>query len=706
MGAIERLLRPRTVAVVGASRNPKKIGYQVVKNLIDAGFPRTCIFPVNPNASEILGLRCYPSVVDVPVDVDLAVISVPAKIVPKVLRECGEKGVKAVAVISSGFKEVGNVEAEKELVEIAREYGFRILGPNIVGVCDTVRKVNASFCQGLPLPGDIAFITQSGALAIALVGWTTLKGVGLSDLVSLGNKADLNESDFIEYFGKDPHTKVITAYLEGVEDGRRFVEVASKVSTIKPVVVLKAGRAARAVSAIKSHTGSLAGSDEVLDAALRQCGVVRAPTFIELFDWAVALSRLPLPKGDNVVIVTNGGGAGVMATDAAELYEVKLMDIPPDLAEKLRRYMPPFGSTFNPVDLTGMASKEWYKGAILELLKDERVHAVVVLYCHTAVTHPREIADAILEAIREAGVEKPVVASFIGGEECFTEVQRLTSEGVPSYESPEKALAALGAVYKYKRLRDKLLRPKTYPDLKVDKSLAEGIVRKALEEGRTALTPMEAAVVARAYGIPVLERRLAKSPEEAAKIADEVGYPVVLEVESPQVIHKTDVGGIVLGVESREEVIKAYRGILDSVRANVPAAEIKGVIVRRMAPSGVEVLIGMHRDPSFGPVIAFGSGGVLVELVRDVSFRVAPVSLEEAWEMVRETRAYRILKGFRDQPECDMDAVVDVILRVAKLATDIEEISDIDVNPFFVYEKGRGGLAIDVKILLKPTPPS
>ncbi|MEM2794763.1 MAG: CoA-binding protein, partial [Thermofilaceae archaeon] len=465
---IEKLLRPKTVAVVGASRDPKKVGYQVVRNLIEGGFPRDRIFPVNPNANEVLGLRCYSSILEIPVYVDLAVIVVPALLVPQVLEECGKKGVKSVAIITSGFKEVGQVDAERKLIEIARKYNFRILGPNIVGVCDTVGNMNASFCQGLPLKGEIAFISQSGALGIALVGWTVLKGVGLSDLVSLGNKADLNEVDFIEYFGNDPHTKVITAYLEGIESGRNFMEVASKISLKKPILVLKVGRSERALGAIKSHTGSLAGSDAVVDSALTQCGVIRAPTFIELFDWAVALAKASQPRGENVVILTNGGGAGVMATDAAEVYGVKLMDIPRDLAERLRNYMPPFGSVYNPVDLTGMALKEQYKGALVELLKDNRVDAVVVLYCHTAVTNPREIADAIIEARVETGTQKPIMVSLIGGEECVKEMQRLTGEGVPAYESPEKALAAMGAIYRYKRLKEKLAKPKTFPNLKAD----------------------------------------------------------------------------------------------------------------------------------------------------------------------------------------------------------------------------------------------
>ncbi|MEM2298136.1 MAG: acetate--CoA ligase family protein [Thermofilaceae archaeon] len=697
-----RLLRPHNVAVIGASRDPSKIGYQVLKNILSSGF-RGRVYAVNPNASEILGVKCYPSILDVPEPVDLAVVTVPAKLVPQVVEECGRKGVKAVAVISSGFKEVGNIELEKQLVETARKHGIRILGPNIVGVCDSITPINASFCQGTPIRGSIAFISQSGALSIALVGWTALKGVGLSALVSLGNKADLNEVDFIGFFGHDPHTKVVTAYLEGIESGRRFMEVASKIALLKPILVLKVGRGERALGAIMSHTGSLAGADAVVDAALEQCGVIRAPTFIELFDWAVALAQVPLPLGENVVIITNGGGAGVMATDAAEQYGVKLMDIPSDLAERFRKYMPPFGSVYNPIDLTGMATEEWYKGAILEALKDERVHAVIVLYCHTAVTNPKAIADAILEAKREAGSPKPIIVSLIGGEECLKEIERLTSEGVPAYESPEKAVAAMGAVYKYKRLRERLLKGKTYPTLHVDRAGARSIVEKALAEGRNALTPFEAAQLAKCYGIPVLEKRLTTSEEEAVRVAEEIGYPVVLEVESPQIIHKTEVGGILLDLKSSEEVAKGYKTIMTNVKEKAPHAEVKGIVVRRMAPRGLEVLVGMHRDPFFGPVIAFGSGGILVELVKDVVFRVAPVSLEDAEEMVKKTKAYMMMSGFRGQAELDVNAVIDTLLRVSQLAMDVPEISDIDINPLFVYEKGKGGLAIDVKVLLRPS---
>jgi len=701
---ITKLLRPNSIAVIGAAREPSKIGHVVVKNILESSFPREKVFPINPNAEEILGLKCYKSIKDVPYSIDLAIIVVPAKIVPQVLRESIEKGIKAIAIISAGFKEVGNVKEELELVEIARNGNARILGPNIVGIADTVKKVNAGFIQQLPKEGRIAFISQSGALAIGLAGWTSLKQIGLSDLVSIGNKADLNEVDFIEYFGDDKYTKVITLYLEGVDDGRRFLKVSKEVSKKKPIIVLKPGKSERTSQAIKSHTGSLAGSDRAYEAAFKQAGIIRAPTIVELFDWATAFDLLPLPHGENSVILTNGGGAGVMATDAAEEFEVKLMDIPKDLAEKLRKFMPPFGSVYNPIDLTGMASPNDYEGALKALLEDERVNNVIVLYCHTAQTNPVDVANAIIRAKSSLNNGKPITAAFIGGKECDDAIKLLISNGIPAYDVPEKAVSSLGQLLKYNRFLNKQKAVGEVQEVKVDKNKAEKIIKAVLKEKRNILLPSEAAELAESYGIPVVSKVRVSSVEEAVRAANKVGYPVVLEVESPNILHKVDVGGIILNIKDQDGVKQAYEKIMKSVKEKAPNAEIRGILVRKMVPQGREVAIGVHRDAAFGPLIMFGSGGTLIELYRDVTFRVAPLTKEDAEEMINETKASKLIEGIRGEKPSDKEKVKEVIVRVAKLAEDFPEIEDIDINPLFVYgidEYTTTALAADVKVILK-----
>ena len=697
------LLRPDSIAVIGAAREPQKIGHVVVKNLIAGGFPKEKIFPVNPNADTILDLKCYASVKDIPDEVDMAVIVVPAKVVPQVLKECGEKGVKTVALISAGFKEVGNVEGEKEVVRIAREGGIRLLGPNIVGVADTVKNINAGFLQSLPLSGKIGFISQSGALAIGLTGWTNLKHIGLSDLVSIGNRADVNETDLMQFFSEDQHTKVIALYIEGVDDGQRFLKVAKEISKTKPIVALKAGRAQRTSAAIVSHTGSLAGADEAYEAAFKQAGVTRAPTILELFDWAAAFTMLPLPSGEETVLVTNGGGAGVMATDAAENYGVRLMDLPSDLASQLRNFMPSFGSVLNPVDLTGMASAEDYKGAVETLLNDNRVKNVIVLYCHTAQTNPVDVASAIAKAKQTAKTQKPIVANLIGGEECNTGIWMLMDSGIPAYDTPEKAVATLGQILSYWRFSEQGEARKV--SLKVDRDQAKSVIDSAKREGRMVLMPSEAARVAEAYGIPTPKKAAVTTLSQAVQAAEKVGFPVALEVESPDILHKVDVGGIVLDLTSKEQVKKAFDEIMKNVFQKAPKAEIRGIVVRRMVPKGRELFIGMHRDKMFGPLISFGSGGTLVELFKDVSIRVAPIDAGDAERMIGETKAQKLIQGIRGEEPGDPEVVVEAILRVSKLAEDFHEITDIDVNPLFLYGKGEPeqALAVDVKVMVEPT---
>lgn len=451
--SLRQLFYPKSVAVVGASRVPGKIGREVVRNIIIAGFPGR-IYPINPSAEEILGLKAYPSLLDVPEPIDLAVIAVPARIVPKVVREAGEKGVKVVVIISSGFSEVGNVKLEDEVLKIAREYGVRVLGPNVFGIVYTPTSLNASFGPPTVLPGKIALISQSGALGVALMSWTTVEEIGLSAVVSLGNKSDIDDSDLLEFFLEDYNTSVITIYMEGLKpnSGKRFLEVASRVSIKKPVIVLKAGRSEEGAAAAASHTGSLAGVDVVYDYAFRQAGILRAKNIEEMFDWARAFASQPVPKREGTLIITNGGGVGVMATDEASEKGLKLLRVHRGLEEELRKYMPPFGSTRNPIDLTGQASANDYYGALKAALKDEKVGSVLILYCRTAVLNPIDVVKAIEDAIDEVrgyAEPKPVLTSLIGGEDVMIATKELNKRDVPTYPIPERAVSALSAMVKW-----------------------------------------------------------------------------------------------------------------------------------------------------------------------------------------------------------------------------------------------------------------
>jgi len=450
---LDALFKPKSIAVVGASRKPGKIGYEILRNLIEYGY-KGKIYPVNPQAKEILGLKCYKSVKDVPDEIDMAVISIPAQIILDVVKDCGEKGIKALVVITSGFSEVGNVELEEKLVKTARSYGMRILGPNIFGIVYTPHNMNATFGPKDVIKGGIAFITQSGALGIALMGWTILEEIGLSAVVSMGNMADIDAIEVAEYLADDPNTKVITIYLEGLKPGkgREFIESMKRVTIKKPVIIVKSGRSERGAAAAASHTGSLAGSDLIYDVAMKQCGVLRALNIEEMFDWARALATQPLAKGNNTVIITNGGGAGVMATDAAADYQVELLDPPQDLKEEFRKYMPWFGSAKNPVDLTGMATPDKYFEAVRTAFKHPAVHTITVLYCRTAVCDPMELAKLLIEARKEAidkGINKPISVAMIGGVDVYEAMKHLNRNGIPAYPIPERAVSAIAAIIKY-----------------------------------------------------------------------------------------------------------------------------------------------------------------------------------------------------------------------------------------------------------------
>jgi acetyl coenzyme A synthetase (ADP forming)-like protein len=701
MTRLEKLFNPSTIAVIGASRTPGKVGYAILSNIISSGFKGE-VYPVNPNATEILGLKCYPRISDVPSDVDLAIISIPAQMVVDVAEECGKKGVKYLVVISAGFKETGpeGLVREVRLQTVCRRYGIRILGPNCLGFIDTYTPLNASFAATQPLKGPIAFVSQSGALATSILNWSKSVGVGFSRFVTLGNRADIDESDIIESLGMDPNTKVILLYLESVSNGDKFRMIARTVSSAKPVIAVKAGASHHGAVAASLHTGSIAGSDSTYEAVFKQCGIVRARSLEELFNAARVFASQPIPKSYNTIIVTNAGGPGILATDACERYGVELKPIPIELARDLRAKLPPAASLHNPIDILGDADAERYHTTLETILARGDVDALIVILTPQAMSQPRETAEVLAE-LKSRYPDKVILASFIGGEEMSEAKAILRRSGIVDFDFPDDAASALSLLFNYKRSIERLRGiPETQKLKDVDREFVETLISRFKLERRVNLLGYEAFQILSAYNIPTVSCRLARTPEEAVKIAEEIGYPVVVKVSSPEILHKTDVGGVKLNLNSPSEVANAFEEVVSNARKYMPRANIYGVEVSKMATRGMEVIVGMHRDPQFGPLVMFGLGGIYVDFLRDVSFRVAPLSAEEALDMIKETRSYMLLRGVRGGEPSDIESLVDVIVRVGLLSTEFREIADMDLNPIFVYEKGKGCIAVDAKITL------
>lgn len=691
---LEAIFNPRSIAVIGASRKEGSIGFMVVKGLLDSKFQGK-IFPVNPNAEEILGLKCYKMATEIPEEVDLAVLTVPAAVALQAMEDAGKKGVKVVAVITSGFGEVGRKDLEEELVRIAHNYNMRVVGPNIVGILNNPAKANASFGPYLPYSGPIALVSQSGALLIALDGMTWINKIGISHMISIGNMADLDFADFIDALNEDPNTTCISLYIEGVKDGRKFLESAKRSG--KPIVALKAGVSQRGELATASHTGSLAGSSKVYTAAFEQYGIVPARSLDELFTRSIALSMMKPLMGDHVAVITNGGGAGVLATDAAERHGIPLSDPPEDLKELFRKWMPDFGSPRNPVDMTGMADRAWYQGCLLDALNHPWTDGAAILYCETSITDPQNIAEGLYESYTQAGAVKPIVVSFIGGERCLKAGEWLKSKGIPTYFDPDDALSALSALRQYGRCLER--KDTQFQPHPVNKEKVQEILSRVKLEGRTALMEYEAAQVFKAYGLPLAPSILSRDENEAVKAAEELGYPVVLKISSPDILHKTEAKGVKVNLKTPEEVRSAFKEIMENARKYKADARIVGVLVQKMAaPGGTEVIFGAIRDPQFKQVVMFGLGGIFVEVLKDVTFRVAPVTIEEARKMALEIQASSILKGVRGQAPRDLDSLADSLSRLSQLVVDFPEIKELDANPVMLYESGL--LVVDARILL------
>ena len=694
---LDNFFNPKAVAVIGASKDPRKVGSSILSNLKDNGYAGN-IYPVNPTASSIMGLKSFDKTSSIPGHVDLAIIAVPRELVRDVINDCGLKGVRAAIVITAGFKETGEEGRilESSILELAASYNMRILGPNCLGLINAGNGLNASFAPSMPIKGNIAFFSQSGALCTAILDWSLSRGVGFSKFISLGNKSDVDELDMMEYLSNDPETRVILGYIEGVSAGREFMERARDTVRKKPLVIAKAGGTTAGAKAASSHTGTLAGSERAWEAVFTQTGILRADTIEHLFNYALAFADNPIPKGPCLAVVTNAGGPGIIAADACERSLARMAELTPATVARLRKNLPSSAGFFNPVDVIGDARADRYAAALEAVLDDPNVDGALVVLTPQAMT---EVEDTAREVARLKKLSaKPVLASFMGGERVRKGVEILRYEHLPVYPYPEDGVKSFEALVRYSTAMGR-----TTPIIKtfeVDKERVRRTFDKARSLKKNELGEGDAREVIAAYGFRTPGNFLAVTSKEAVARAREIGYPVVMKIASPNILHKTDVGGVRIGLESDREVEAAFLEITSNAKRLMPRAMVLGCMVQEMVTGGREVILGMSKDPQFGPLIMFGMGGIYVEALGDVSFRISPVGESEAQEMMQEIKMYRILKGLRGEKPSDISAIREAILRLSQLVTDFPEIVEMDINPLLVRETDGGAMAIDSRITL------
>lgn len=688
---------PQGVAIIGASLDPTKLGYGLSRNLVQSGFKGAIHF-VNLKGGELMGQPVHRHISETPDPVDLAILLIPAPAVPEAIEACAQRGIRALIIASGGFRETGAKGAalEEKCLAIARRYGVRLLGPNCIGLIDTHLPIDTTFLSPPgPTPGDVAFISHSGAICAAVIDWARGQGFGLSRMVSLGNQSDVTETDLLAPVAEDPHTRVITLYLEGVSDGRYFLEQAQKVTRQKPVVALKVGRYERGQLAVASHTGALAGLESAYNAAFRRAGVIRAETTEELFDWARALAWCPLPSGRSVGVLTNAGGPGVTAVDALEAQGLKIANLSDETQASLGEILEPAASLKNPVDMLAAASPQQYATCLQILLSDPQVDSVMVILPPPPMHTTAGIAKAIIPVIYTA--EKPVVVALMGERLIQEAVEHFRAARVPEYRFPERAAEALAVLAQRADHMASLETPgvpmKELGD--VDPHLARSILSE-YGSGEI-ISPEDTFRLLDAYGIPTLQPQLSKTPRQAARLAEDMGYPVALKIASPQITHKSDVGGVRLQLKNPQEVEAGFNQIVENSQAAFPEAEILGVHIQRMLPPGQDVIIGAIQDPQFGALVMFGSGGIEVEGLKDVEFALAPLSRAEAEQLITNTWAGKKLSGYRSLSPADQSAVVDIITRIAQLASDFPLLAEIEINPLTVQEEGQGAHAVDVR---------
>ncbi|HEY45918.1 MAG: hypothetical protein AMJ88_03750 [Anaerolineae bacterium SM23_ 63] len=697
---LDTFFSPRGVAVIGASQNPTKLGYGTARNLVVSSY-RGSIYFVNPRGGRLFDQPIYPNVASVPDPVDLAIIMIPAASVPDVLEECGQRGIRFAIVGAGGFRETGpeGEALEQHCLDIARSHNVRVLGPNCIGFLDTHLPINATFLPlPGPIPGDIAFLSHSGAICEAVIDWARGQGFGLSRLVSLGNQMDLNEGDMLSAIATDPNTRVVAMYMEGVGDGPTFIRQAKAVTREKPVVAIKVGLSAAGRAAVASHTGALAGEDAAYEAAFRKAGVIRARHSEEMFDWAQALAWCPLPSGPRIAILTNAGGPGAIAADALESEDLSLAELTEATRDQLKEFLPPAASLRNPIDMLAGAGPREYADGLRALLADDAVDGVIVILPPPPMTTAAEVAGAIIPVIRLAS--KPVMVALMG-EELIAHAARLFRQShIPDYRFPERAASAMRVLVE----RSRQLEAPEEISLKLDNINLEA-AKESINQGEIGksgfLDSLESAKVVQRYGIKIPSEILAETAEQAVEAANQLGYPVALKIVALDVPHKSDFGGVVLDLHSPQEVLEGFENILGMTKVKVPEEQIRGVLVQKMIPDGQDVIVGVVRDDQFGPLVMFGSGGVEVEALEDVAFALAPLTHHEVEEMVERTWAGQRLRGYRSLPPADREAVIEVLLRLGQLVVDLPQIVEVEINPLRALPEGNGALALDVRLRLE-----
>lgn len=689
------LLSPSSIAVIGASAEEQKVGHYVLKNLLSQGFTGA-LYPVNPKGGEILGKKAYESVTSIPGTIDLAVVVTPAKTVPGLAEECGKKGVKTLIVISAGFGELGTDEGhalEEQLVATAKKYGMTLVGPNCLGVLRPAIGMNASFAMNLEKKGSIALLSQSGALAVALMDAAADQGIDFSLVVSMGNKAAMDECDYLELCEHDPETKVIGLYLESIRNGHRFLEIAARVTRKKPIVLIKSGTSDRGRKAVSSHTGALAGSDAAIDAACEQAGVIRAKDTEEFLDALRALSHLPPLASERIAVITNAGGPGILATDAAEREKLIITGLEKTTEEALKKALPAAASAANPIDVLGDAFADRYSAAITAAVRDPNVDGIAVLLTPQVMTPAADVAKAVVVAEKTSRLI-PIVTAFMGDGGVHDAEEILRSAGIPNFPTPERAMRALGLL----RRRASQETMKKTPTMKVDRK-RQVAAREIIGKSQGLLPEADAQRLLKLYGLPFSAGAVAHDEAEAVTLAERIGYPLVAKVSSPQILHKTDIGGVRVNLKTADEVKAAFREIINNSKKAMSEAIINGVFFQPLLPAGHEYIVGSIADASFGHLIMAGLGGIYTELLRDTVFRIAPITEDDAYAMLERLRSWKLLLGLRGKAQSDIPSLARLISGISVLVHELPEIAELDCNPVFV--RPDGAMIADVKIVIQ-----